>query len=370
MARRWSCGPAVLLLRVGGGTAHRAARRDDCGSDGGRRSSPSPWSPRVAGAPSSRSPRSRSPAQPGPPARPRTPSGTGRHPRPSRPPVELRRPRGRGTAPATLPSGRTVPIRPSVRRRTGCSTCPTTSASPAGGGRSRLGDPFGSVLVAAHVDSATQGLGPFAELSPSPGRPHPGGLGSLLRTYVVRSRRLVPQGSLADDSWISDVSGEVGSPWSPAPTYDSSRGGYQNLAVVTASRWIRHDQEGLPEAAAHRARPGAPGRSRAGAPAPRARPGPRRGAEVRQSRSEPMPRRAAPETDTARTRPSTAKVVAASRPRPVVAARRRRPTRVHARRETTRTEAPPWGVHDPRPGRSEPGESYVDVGVAGTATSW
>ena len=37
-------------------------------------------------------------------------------------------------------------------------------------GGARLGDPFGSMLIAAHVDSRTQGLGPYvALLSVEPG---------------------------------------------------------------------------------------------------------------------------------------------------------------------------------------------------------
>ncbi len=103
-------------------------------------------------------------------------------------------------------------------------------------GGSRLGDPFGSVLVAAHVDSRTQGLGPFAELLSVPaGARIRLRSDSLSRTYEVRSRRLVPQGLLQDDSWIYDASGESRLTLvTCAPPYDASRGGYQNLAVVTA----------------------------------------------------------------------------------------------------------------------------------------
>ncbi|MCW2736425.1 class F sortase, partial [Nocardioides sp.] len=103
-------------------------------------------------------------------------------------------------------------------------------------GGARLGDPFGSILVAAHVDSRTQGLGPFAELLTA-------GAGAHIRMesaglhqeFVIRSRRLVPQGSLDDDSWIFDATGAARLTLvTCAPPYDSARGGYQNLAVVTA----------------------------------------------------------------------------------------------------------------------------------------
>jgi hypothetical protein len=103
-------------------------------------------------------------------------------------------------------------------------------------GGSRLGDPFGSTLVAAHVDSRTQGLGPFAELlTVSPGASVRLGSGHLAQRFEVRSRRLVPQGSLVRETWLFDVSGERRLTLvTCAPPYDASRGGYQNLAVIIA----------------------------------------------------------------------------------------------------------------------------------------
>lgn len=162
--------------------------------------------------------------------------------RPSAPPVAPAR-RARSTtvaeAPrrAILPSGRTVSIRAVGTTRDGVLDVPDdiTLAGWWRGG-SRLGDPFGSVLLAAHVDSTTQGLGPFAELlTVAAGARLQVQSRSLRRTYEVRSRRLVPQGSLVDDSWIFDVTGRdrlTLVTW--APPYDPARGGYQNLAVVTA----------------------------------------------------------------------------------------------------------------------------------------
>lgn len=138
---------------------------------------------------------------------------------------------------AVLPSGRSVPINAVGTTAAGVLDVPD-DIGIAGWwqGGSRLGDPFGSVLVAAHVDSVTQGLGPFAELL---------GVGAgaridlqsqnLRQTYEVRSLRLVPQGTLVDDSWIFDVSGAARLTLvTCAPPYDAARGGYQNLAVVTA----------------------------------------------------------------------------------------------------------------------------------------
>ena len=138
---------------------------------------------------------------------------------------------------AILPSGRSVPIRAVGTTTAGVLDVPD-DISVAGWwrGGSRLGDPFGSILVAAHVDSTTQGLGPFAELlsSTAGARIHVRSR-SLGRTYEVRSRRLLPQGALVDDSWIFDVSGEARLTLvTCAPPYDPARRGYQNLAVVTA----------------------------------------------------------------------------------------------------------------------------------------
>jgi hypothetical protein len=138
---------------------------------------------------------------------------------------------------AVLPSGRRVPVSTVGTTPTGTLAVPD-DIDVAGWwrGGSRLGDPFGSVLVAAHVDSHTQGLGPFAELltvtAGSRVRLESAG---LRQTFEVRSRRLVPQGSLVDDSWIFGASGDLRLTLvTCAPPYDASRGGYQNLAVVTA----------------------------------------------------------------------------------------------------------------------------------------
>jgi hypothetical protein len=138
---------------------------------------------------------------------------------------------------AVLPSGRQVRVRTVGTTTTGTLAVPD-DIREAGWwrGGSRLGDPFGSVLVAAHVDSRTQGLGPFAELlTVTAGSRIRLESAGLRQSFEVRSRRLVPQGSLADDSWIFDASGDLRLTLvTCAPPYDSSRGGYQNLAVVTA----------------------------------------------------------------------------------------------------------------------------------------
>lgn len=138
---------------------------------------------------------------------------------------------------AILPSGREVLVRSVGTTPTGLLDVPG-DIGYAGWwrGGSRLGDPFGSTLVAAHVDSRTQGLGPFAELLTLP-RGARMRLSSehLTQTFEVRSRQLVPQGSLVHETWLFDVSGQRRLTLvTCAPPYDASRGGYQNLAVVTA----------------------------------------------------------------------------------------------------------------------------------------
>ena len=143
-----------------------------------------------------------------------------------------------------LPSGRPVPVAAVGTTPRGLLDVPA-DVDVAGWwrGGARLGDPFGSILVAAHVDSRTQGLGPFAELlDVAPGARVDLRSGGLRQRFRVRSRQLVPQGSLADDSWIFDVAGASRLTLvTCAPPYVAARGGYQNLAVLTA------DPVGTPE---------------------------------------------------------------------------------------------------------------------------
>lgn len=139
---------------------------------------------------------------------------------------------------ATLPSGIVVPIRPAATTLDGRLDVPNDS-EVAGWwpGGSRVGDPFGSTLVAAHVDSASRGLGPFAELL-SVGRGDRVVLTTahLTQEFAVDSLRLVPRGPLVDEEWLFSASGAHRLTLvTCAPPYDRTRGGYQNLAVVTAS---------------------------------------------------------------------------------------------------------------------------------------
>lgn len=138
---------------------------------------------------------------------------------------------------ARLPSGRVVPIRAVGTRSDGLLDVPSdirTAGWWKGG--ARIGDPFGSTLVAAHVDSTTQGLGPYAELlEVRPGQKVTVVSAGLEQVFVVRSLRLLPQGPLTDRRWLFAPDGPRRLTLvTCAPPYDPARDGYQNLAVVTA----------------------------------------------------------------------------------------------------------------------------------------
>ena len=103
-------------------------------------------------------------------------------------------------------------------------------------GGSRIGDPFGSTLIAAHIDSRTQGLGPYAELL----RVERGARivvrsRHLVQRFAVTSLRVVPRASLAKTTDLFAPSGPRRLTMvTCAGPYDAAQGGYQNLAVVTA----------------------------------------------------------------------------------------------------------------------------------------
>lgn len=136
-----------------------------------------------------------------------------------------------------LPSGTTVEVLAVGTRPDGVLDVPD-DIRKAGWwrGGSRLADAFGPTVIAAHIDSQTQGLGPYVELL----RVRRGDQivlrsAHLVERFRVSSLRLVPRSSLAG---VTDLF----SPTGPrrlvmvtcAGPFDESRGGYQNLAIVTA----------------------------------------------------------------------------------------------------------------------------------------
>ena len=137
-----------------------------------------------------------------------------------------------------LPSGRSVQVRPVSTTADGSLDLPgDVDVSGWWRGGSRLGDPFGSVLLAAHVDSVTEGLGPYAELlSVRPGDPVVLTSAHLRQRYVVSELRLLGKGPLSEHPWVYSASGphRVTLVTCAGP-YIRARGGYQQLAVVTAT---------------------------------------------------------------------------------------------------------------------------------------
>jgi len=105
---------------------------------------------------------------------------------------------------------------------------PVSAWLPSG---SRIGDPFGST----HVDSTSQGLGPYAELLESrPGQRVSVQTKDLEQVFVVRSLRLLPQGP--ERQWLFSPAGPRRLTLvTCAPPFDPEQGGYQDLAVVTAT---------------------------------------------------------------------------------------------------------------------------------------
>lgn len=136
-----------------------------------------------------------------------------------------------------LPDGHRVDVRAVGTTRNGLLDVPE-DIDVAGwwSGGSRLGDPFGSTLVAAHVDSRQQGLGPFAALlSARPGDRLRVWSDGLRQDFEVTSLRLRPQGTIGPDSWLHSPAGPRRLTLvTCAGPYDAAHGGYQNLAVVTA----------------------------------------------------------------------------------------------------------------------------------------
>ena len=137
-----------------------------------------------------------------------------------------------------LPDGTVVPIRPAGVAADGSLAVPD-DVRVAGWwrGGSRLGDPFGVTLLAAHVDSTTQGLGPYAGLlSVRAGQRIVVGSARLSQTFAVVSLRLMPRPALPQHRRLFTARGDRRLVLvTCAGPYDARRGGYQNLAVVTAT---------------------------------------------------------------------------------------------------------------------------------------
>lgn len=157
---------------------------------------------------------------------------------PSRPARRAGAPPREAPTSVRLATGSVVDVRAVSARTDGVLDVPDDLASAGWWrGGSALGDPFGSTLLAAHVDSRTQGLGPFASLLDarrgarfevsSPG---------LRQVFATTSVRRVERRSALRDRSIYDATGERRLVLvTCAPPYLPERGGYQRLVVVTAT---------------------------------------------------------------------------------------------------------------------------------------
>lgn len=102
-------------------------------------------------------------------------------------------------------------------------------------GSAYAGDPFGSTVIAGHVDSATEGLGFFARLRRAEvgDKVTLGGDGHHA-TYRIVSVQLVAKRALSADSMAFDQSGDHRLVLiTCAGSYDRARGGYSSNLVVT-----------------------------------------------------------------------------------------------------------------------------------------
>ena len=103
-------------------------------------------------------------------------------------------------------------------------------------GGARLGDPFGAIVIAAHVDSFADGIGPIAELlDAKPGDVVRLGARNLSQAFAISSSTFVPRTSLADHAATLSFVGAhrlvlitCGGP------YDRARGGYRDNLIVVA----------------------------------------------------------------------------------------------------------------------------------------
>ena len=136
-----------------------------------------------------------------------------------------------------LPSGVEVPVRAVGTDSRGELRVPADVRSAGWWrGGSRVGDAAGKTLLAAHVDSPRQGLGPYAELyATRPGARVVLRSEDLRQVFRIRSVQLVPRRSAASHPGLYSPRGErrlilV----TCAPPYDE-RLGYLNLVVVTAA---------------------------------------------------------------------------------------------------------------------------------------
>lgn len=187
----WLAAAGVLgAVGLGAGTAQGAA------SAGPARSlAPAPVVPASPGVGAS------SPARPAGPVAPVPSASEGR---------ELPAPATFVPTAVVLPDGTGAPVVPVGLHADGALVVPDDVRTVGWWtGGSRVGEPFGSVVVAGHVDSATRGIGVFAELKRLvPGEVVELTAGTQRARYRIVSATRVPQARLAQDAGIFRVDGE------------------------------------------------------------------------------------------------------------------------------------------------------------------
>jgi len=104
-------------------------------------------------------------------------------------------------------------------------------------GGSRIGEPYGAIVVAAHVDSVTAGVGPFAELlSTRRGDTIRIAGSGATQQFEVTSVRLKPRASLSEGASIFSVRGPLRLVLiTCAGPFDAESGGYRDNLIVQAS---------------------------------------------------------------------------------------------------------------------------------------
>jgi hypothetical protein len=103
-------------------------------------------------------------------------------------------------------------------------------------GGAKLGEPYGAIVVAAHVDSTVQGLGPFSELLSASVDDHiTVGSAALEQSFTVTSVALVPKDRPDEVAGVFSALGDNRLVLiTCAGPYDPDNGGYQNIVEVTA----------------------------------------------------------------------------------------------------------------------------------------
>jgi LPXTG-site transpeptidase (sortase) family protein len=137
----------------------------------------------------------------------------------------------------TLPGGAEAPVQPASTVDGELIVPENVAAVGWWDGSAYAGDPFGTTVIAGHVDSATQGLGFFARLlriRVGDRLAVSGDRGSA--RYRVVAMETVTKKALATDSRAFDQAGEHRLVLITCTgAYDRDRGGYASNLVVTAA---------------------------------------------------------------------------------------------------------------------------------------